>query len=107
MLKFHAKPGGLTAWPNSHMGGQARRYIGRVFNAETRGYAASTEPAEVQETDADAVHMARKCNRGELYPADEHTARYCGVKFVELEKGADGEWFPKTTKAKADKPSKD
>lgn len=101
MLKFHTMPGHSTPWPNSHVGGQARRFIGRVYNAETRSYPASPEPAEIREEDEDARHMVRKCSRGELYAADEHTARHCGVAFIPLERGQDGEWFPASKKPAA------
>lgn len=101
MLKFHAKPGGCTPWPNSHVGGQTRRFIGRTYVAETRQYPASSEPDQVTESDADAPHMMRKCTRGEIWAADEATAKACGVDFVPLERGADGEWFPKKSPEKA------
>lgn len=107
MLKFHAKPGGLTAWPNSAVGNQARRYVGRVFTrtGDVVSYPAAAEPSEVKDDDADASHLIRKCSRGELWAADEHTARVCGVAFVALERGAEGEWFPavKKTPPKPDK----
>ena len=103
MLKFHAKPGNSTPWPNSHVGGQARRFIGRVYDAEKRAYPASAEPAQIAENDPDASHMVRKCSRGELYAADEHTAKFCNVDFVLLERGQDGEWFPAKKKPTASK----
>lgn len=103
MLKFHPKPGNSTPWPNSHVGGQARRFIGRTYKPEDRSYPASAEPAEVADDDPDAVHMARKCSRGELYAADEYTAKFCSVAFVPLERGQDGEWFPAKKKPAASK----
>ena len=107
MLKFHAKPGGLTAWPNSHFGGQTRRYVGREFVAADRAYPAKSEPDQIPDTDADAPHLLRKVSRGELWAADEHTARVAGVAFVALERGQDGEWFPKAKSEPKAKPSKD
>lgn len=104
MLKFHATPGGLTPWPNSAVGNQVRRYVGRVYDAEKRAYPAAAEPSEVQDNDEDAVHLLRKCTRGELWPADEHTASAAGVKFVELERGDEGEWFAVASKKTPSKP---
>lgn len=101
LLKFHTKPGLSTPWPNSHVGGQARRLIGRTYDAATRTYPARSEPDQIDSEDADASHMARKCTRGELYAADEATAKFCGVEFVQLERGADGEWFPASKKKPA------
>ncbi len=95
LLKFYAKPEMLTAWPNSHIGGQARRYIGRDFDSIARTYSASETPAQVEETDEDARHMLRKCSRGELWAADKYTAEKAGVDFIALQRGTDGEWFPK------------
>jgi len=105
MLKFHTMPGHSTAWPNSHVGNQARRFVGRVYKPEDRSYPASAEPSEVSETDDDARHLARKCSRGELYAADEYTAKYCRVPFVPLERGQDGEWFPMSKKSAVKPPA--
>lgn len=105
MLKFYATPGGLTAWPNSAVGNQARRYVGRVYDAEKRSYPAADEPSAIQDNDDDAQHLIRKCLRGELFAADEHTAVVCGMKFVPLERGAEGEWFAAAPKKNTPKPS--
>lgn len=107
LLKFHTKPGYSTPWPNSHHGGQARRLIGRTYDAATRTYPARAEPDQVDSEDPDASHMARKCSRGELYAADESTAKFCGVEFVALQRGEDGEWFPKKQPAPKPSASKD
>jgi len=111
MLKFHAKPGLSTPWPNSHVGGQARRLVGRTFVAPKDGvpasYPASNEPDQLNDDDEDARHLVRKCSRGELWPADKYTADVCGVAFVELAKGADGEWFPKPSKPASASASKE
>lgn len=108
MLKFHAKPGGMTAWPNSHFGGQSRRYVGREFKRlddKTVAYPAKVEPDQVADNDADAQHLIRKVVRGELYAADQHTADACGVAFMPLESDQDGEWFPKASKKTDPRPA--
>lgn len=100
MLKFRAKPGMSTPWPNSHVGGQVRRFIGRQYDAEKRAYPASDEPTQVDEKDEDAVHIIRRCSRGELWAADESTARACDVAFVDLARDEDGEWIAAAAKPK-------
>ncbi len=105
MLKFHAKPGGLTPWPNSAVGNQQRRYVGRTYDADKRACPAAAEPSEVKDDDEDAPHLLRKCTRGEIWAADEHTAQVAGVKFVPLERDADGEWVAAASKKTSPKPS--
>ena len=99
LLKFHAKPGALCPWPNSHFAGQPRRYIGRRFvapNAETKApaaYPANDEPDAVDANDADAPAIIRYCRKGNVWPADVATAAVCGIDFVALAKDAEGEWL--------------
>jgi hypothetical protein len=103
-LKFRARPAMSCAWPNSHFAGQPRRFVGRDFVAGDEAkklpasYRASAEPSEVDAADAAAEHLTRKCRKGELWAADVETAAACGVEFVDLAKGDDGEWFPSAKK---------
>jgi hypothetical protein len=104
-LKFRAKPGMCTPWPNSHFAGQPRRFVGREFIAGDEfkrvpaSYKASEDPAEIESGSADADHLIRKCRKGELWAADVATAAECGIAFVELAKGEEGEWFQKAAPA--------
>jgi hypothetical protein len=106
LLKFHAKPGQSCAWPNSYFPGQARRFVGRKFipgdspQAPSR-YEATAEPAELSSDAPQAAHLIRKCQKGEIWPADKATAEACGVEFVELARGEDGEWFAASKKPAA------
>lgn len=82
--------------------GEATRYYGRKFDAASRGYPATAEAVEV---DADSEH-GRKCIRAcvsesALWPADEATAKHCGVSFTPVE-FVDGAWVVKAAPVKAE-----
>jgi hypothetical protein len=112
MLRFHARPGHCVRYPERRAAGQLYNFIGRKYDATTRDNAATDEPFEIDEAHADddtrkaARHLMTKCRDGDLLPADEATARACGVAFEPLAKVADG-WAPKpaASPAKASKQS--
>jgi hypothetical protein len=80
--------------------GQAESYVGRTFDAKTRGNPATKEAFEI-DSDSDAGRrLAKLCRRDAcLWPADKATAEACGVEFVELE-FRDGVWAPKLVSAR-------
>ncbi len=56
---------------------------------------ATREPFRVKETNAFmAQKLAKRVREKALWPADEHTAEFCGVPFVPVE-FIDGEWVEK------------
>jgi len=108
-LAFYARAGHSVAWPNSAATGQPRRYVGRTFvpslDKETAGaFRADKEAAVVKAKDADAKDLMRACAKGGLWPADEATAKACGVDFVKVEADADGEWVAAKAAKRADLP---
>ena len=53
------------------------------------------EVFELRESDPVFFDLTRACQKGGIWPADEATARVCGVKFRELKLDSEtGEWFP-------------
>lgn len=82
-------------------------YIGREYDAETRAYKLTADPAVCISHDnagketAEAQRVREFVQRGELLAADKATAAFCGVAFVELElRGEDG-WGLKAAPKKA------
>lgn len=58
------------------------RYIGRRWDANLKGWPATSEPSSVRPLPEYVMHV----QHGDIHAADEETARYCGVTF---EKPAD------------------
>lgn len=58
------------------------RYIGRRWDASLKGYPATDTPSEVKPL-GEYVHAVQI---GDLAPADEATASYCGVPFIKPKK---------------------
>lgn len=82
----------MPKWPRRGAGDYP--YIGRRFNVEKSDHETTEEPAEVLAGSKEAARFIELCVRdGDLLPADEATARVCGVSFVPL-KRIDGEWVP-------------
>jgi len=107
-LKFLPRAGHLVGFAGGRTYGQIARYVGRSFKAaaapgQAGAFIASAEPVEVPEDSSDAVHLIRQAQKGGLWAADEATAAACGVEFVRLERGADGEWSPAASPARAPK----
>lgn len=106
LLKFHSKPDHCVYYPERRRAGQIYNYIGRRFVPATDGKTAgrhvpTDEPFviddEHQDSDtrkAAAILKWRCKSDSSIWPADEDTARACGVDYVPLVKGDDG-WLPK------------
>lgn len=59
------------------------RYIGRRWDLSLHGFPATDTPSEVKPLPEYVLAV----QRGDLAPADEKTAKYCGVPFVAPQKG--------------------
>lgn len=111
-LAFLAKAGLVCHWPAAvRQTGQIYNYVGRTWDAASRVHKANAEPVAIDDEhqDADTRVRAERLKQlvtrdGSLWPADEATARACGVEFVPVEM-KDGEWQPKAAAApKTSKP---
>ena len=107
-LRFYARAGFSESdprFPCEH--GQPWRRIGRELDGR-----ASAAPAEFDsESDAGRAVLKlitrrrdaqERAQNAPLIPADAATAAACGLPFVDVEQGPDGEWTPKQAR-KADK----
>lgn len=84
-LKFYAREDQLVRMPGVGRGapGQPVPYVGRAFDAKTRGYPATEEPYAVDADSDSGRRLAELCRRDQsLWPADKETAEACGVEFV-------------------------
>lgn len=125
LLKFHAKADALQRVPDfTPSAGQHDRYVGREFDPHTyetaldphdpklpplrsASFPASKEPFECDSESANGQRLKHLIYRDrDLWAADQATADFCQVPFVEIE-WADGEWVPKKTKAAKADPKKD
>lgn len=106
-LSFYPKPGALVYWPGHKPAGVHPPYVGRrtVADGTSIAHPAQETPVVVdsEHADADQRRAAERFTRfvardGSLWPADEATARACGVAFVPVEL-RDGEWQPKAASA--------
>lgn len=100
----------MPKWPGRGAGSYP--YVGRTFDTESRTNRADDVPAEVTlyvpgttTLTVEARRLAHElCKRdGDLLPADAETAKFCSVPFVALERGADGEWGPRSAPVKSSK----
>lgn len=86
-LRFYAREDQLVPLPGHRpLVGQAASYVGRKFDAATRGYPATPAPFEC-DSDSDEGRRLIKMTRRDacLWPADLETADVCGVAFVAVE----------------------
>ena len=108
ILSFVPRRECVPKWPGKGQG--TYPYIGRSFDPATRKNVADAEPAKVVAHNASGklTEEARRCvfdfckRDGDLLPANEETAAFCGVAFVPVKRAKDGEWDlvpAKTTKA--------
>lgn len=97
-LKFFPRAGVVCYPPGTKYPGQHHPYIGRsivnIPGSVTR-HPALPEGAEIDSENAAAGRYVEHCQREALWAGDVDTARHCGVAFVEVVQGADGEWIPK------------
>lgn len=107
ILLFYARAGFAEPDPRfPRVPGQPVRRIGRELNGK-----ASAEPAEFNSESAEGrrvlfvmsreLDCARRADVAPLIPADRATAQACGLPYVPVELGPDGEWQPKQAR-KAD-----
>ena len=57
------------------------RYIGRKWDASLKGFPPADEPSVVPTS----IEYVKMVQQGDLAPADEETAKYCGVPFIKHE----------------------
>jgi hypothetical protein len=121
MLRFHARPGHVLSWPGMKFAGQFARYVGRSTKLERDASGAVTaishpaiaEAVEVDPQSKDKTLRDRAARllrlmaievEKPLIPADEATAKFCGVPFVPVELH-DGEWLPKSKSSPSKEPN--
>jgi hypothetical protein len=101
-LRFIAREDALATVPGSRVNvGQSAHYVGRTYLAPKDGkgasYPATQEPHEAtfdmskQEDMARFNRYLKIAKRGDIWPADEATAKACGVDYVPAS-FKDGEW---------------
>ena len=92
-LRFVPKRGASPKWPGRGTGSYP--FAGRTFDAETRVNKADVEPFAVAVPSLEANRFRELCVRdGDVFPADEATAAFCGVPFVRVERVDDSGWMP-------------
>jgi hypothetical protein len=96
-LKFVPRAGILVPYPGRGPGDipHAGRKI--VVDEVSKSISAPVheDGIDVLEGTAEADRFIQLCRRdGDVHPADEYTARTCGVPFVPLRQREDGEWEP-------------
>ena len=90
-LRFHPHGAASVKWPGRGAG--AYPYFGRSFDAKTRQNRATEEPGEVVADSPEGRRMVQLCKRDDaLLPADEATAKFCGVRFSKVKRDAEGNW---------------
>jgi len=102
-LKFFAKDDDLVYVPDfPRVKGAIPQYVGRKFvpadGTNGASFPASAEPFECDSEDENGKALVNKFQRGKrgLWPADEATAKACGVSFAAVEV-KDGIAVAKTT----------
>lgn len=85
-IKVRARPGVLV--PHHESAGSSKRFIGQEWDEKAHGYIASKEPVEVPSLDISSPQFQsywqeyrREVQDGALLPADEESAKECGVAF--------------------------
>ena len=108
ILSFHAKADALQRVPDFHPEvGQHDRYVGREHDfARPGSFPASREPFHCDSESENGQRLKHLIFRdGDLWAADQATADYCQVPFVEIE-WSEGEWVPVAAKQSAKAPVK-
>lgn len=103
-LAFYARQGHVVHYPGVKVAGSMPMYVGRK-NAKIKegdkvvgfSHPAVETPVEVDANSKIGARFLKICRRAPqdlpLWPADEQTARACGVPFVKVEL-VDGEYQP-------------
>jgi hypothetical protein len=93
-LRFLAREDQLVFVPHINVSpGAPERYVGRRFDAALRGYPATEQPHEFDSESTQGQRLIRLVTRdGCLWPADEATAKACGMKAQPKVKFAHGVW---------------
>jgi hypothetical protein len=94
-LKFVPKAGLCVPYPGRGAGDL--HFAGRTVVSDPLTKAirnvADENPVEAEEGTVEAERFKQFVVRdGDMYPFDEATAKACGVPFVPVERGTDGEW---------------
>lgn len=107
-LAFYARPGHSCYPAGKKFPGQRNAYIGQAWKKLKDGRVAlihSKEPAEFEAGTEGGDRAMKHCQDGSLWPADDATARHCGVPFVDVEY-VQFQWAPKPAPKKAEKAEK-
>ena len=94
ILKFYAKADALQRVPDfAPAVGQHDRYVGRAHDDAPPGsFPATREPFECDSATPSGQRLVHLVQRDhDLWPADQATADFCQVPFVNVE-FAEGEW---------------
>jgi hypothetical protein len=99
-LRFYSRAGALVTMPYAPLVvGQPKKYVGRMLKKivyqgkEVYAHVASDKPFEIDEDTKIARRLIKLVRRDRsLYPADQYTAKACGVPFEQVKQAADGEW---------------
>lgn len=106
-LRFVPKAGLLVPYPGRGPGDN--HHAGRVVAAapavdeknptahlgQAIALPTTEEGIDVLEGTREADRFIELCRRdGDVHPLDEYTAKACGVPFVRMQRGDDGEWVP-------------
>lgn len=88
MIKFYAKADLLVRVPGAQaMPGQPDMYVGRDFDAESRGYRINSTGYECDENSDSGKRLLRLVRLDNcLIPADKYTADLCGIELPSAEK---------------------
>lgn len=86
-LRFLAREDQLVRIPGAKpLPGQPDMYVGRTFDAASRGYPATKDGYECDADSDGGRRLARLCRiDGSLFPANAETAAACGVSFAQTE----------------------
>jgi hypothetical protein len=100
-LRFYARAGQMVRVPGQQiMVGQPVKYVGRKTVKDMR-HEASSDPYEVEAGTRRAMRLVKLVRRDQcLWPADEPTAKACGVRFVPVKQDSNGEWVAVTPPVK-------
>lgn len=107
-LKFKAKAGHNCYLPGTKFIGQINHYIGQQYVTEGKvtQLVHDKEPAVFDSHSKEGKRAVKHCKNHSLYPADEQTAKFCGVPFIPLTY-KDGQWIQKIIETSNPEPIKE